>query len=158
MAFSGESSPYLSHDLVNLKRGQRGRLFFQFGTPCSQDFVPAALCPLVKGFISDLLDRRFPGFDVHRPVLCLSAIRKTDRELRRISKPRQSRTPIPVGYDGKDNSGKRPGLASSRHYRHLCGPALCEQSHCPTPLLRKGNTPGRSLGPIQLPISSWPIV
>ncbi len=68
----GEPFLHLSHDLVNLKRGQRSWLFFQLGTPGSQDSELAALGPLAIQFVSDLLDCRFPGFEVHRSCFRLS--------------------------------------------------------------------------------------
>lgn len=60
-----EPFPCLPHDVVDLERGQRERLFFQLGTPCGQDFVLARFLGFVIGFLGDLLYRRIPSFEIH---------------------------------------------------------------------------------------------
>ena len=59
------SSPDLSHDLVNLVRGQVKRFLVQLRSPFHEDSPFACLLQLMIRLIDKLLDNRFPLFKNH---------------------------------------------------------------------------------------------
>ena len=59
------SSPDLSHDLVNLVRGQVKRFLVQLRSPFHEDSPFACLLQLMIRLIHKLLDNRFPLFKNH---------------------------------------------------------------------------------------------
>ena len=69
---TGHTEPcsYLSHDLVNLKRQQGGRFFFQLRTPCKKDSGLARFRWWKNNFVGDLLYRSFPWSKIHRTSFC----------------------------------------------------------------------------------------
>lgn len=67
LAADAESKSDRSHDLVDLKRLQKGRFQFQLRTPFRQYLVSSLL--LVIAFPNNLLDGRFPFLKAHRLLL-----------------------------------------------------------------------------------------